>query len=101
MNSWLRWKQRKKNTFGSRQCSLLPQPQTWEKGIILNQNIFDEIQSDIHSTAYRRRHRYIEDEVVVDGMTYKVISVVPFADGNFHPETVQDKLKYLINGKKS
>ena len=81
--------------------SLLPQPQTWEKGIILNQNIFDEIQSDIHSTAYRRRHRYIEDEVVVDGMTYKVISVLPFSDGNYHPETVQDKLKYLINGKKS
>lgn len=81
--------------------SLLPQPETWEKGVILNQNIFDEIQSDIHSTAYRRRHRYIEDEVVVDGMTYKVISVLPFSDGNYHPETVQDKLKYLINGKKS
>ena len=100
MNSSLNWKPRK-NTLGSRQCSLLPQPQTWEKGIILNHNIFDEIQSDIHSTAYRRRHRYIEDEVAVDGMTYKVISVVPFADGNYRPETVQDKLKYLINDKKS
>ena len=81
--------------------SLLPQPPTWEKGKRLNRNFFDEIQSDIHSTAYRRRHRYIEDEVVVDGMTYKVISVLPFSDGNYHPETVQDKLKYLINGKKS
>ena len=81
--------------------SLLPQPQTWEKGIILNQNIFDEIQSDIHSTAYRRRHRYIENEVVVDGMTYKVVSVVPKADGNYRPETVHDKLNYLLNGKKS
>ncbi|MGM9669299.1 MAG: hypothetical protein ACI3VZ_06050 [Faecousia sp.] len=81
--------------------SLLPTPKTWEKGIILNQNIFDEIQSDIHSTAYRRRHRYIEDEVMVDGITYKVISVVPFADGNYRPETVQDKLEYLINGKQS
>ena len=100
MNSWLNWKPRK-NTLGSRQCNLLPQPQTWEEGKLLNQNIFDEIQSDIHSTAYRRRHRYIEDEVAVDGMTYKVISVVPFADGNYRPETVQDKLKYLINGKKS
>lgn len=67
----------------------------------MNHNIFDEIQSDIHSTAYRRRHRYIEDEVVVDGMTYKVVSVVPKADGNYRPETVKDKLKYLINGKKS
>ena len=81
--------------------SLLPQPQTWEKGIILNRNIFDEIQADIHSTAYRRRHRYIEDEVVVDGMTYKVVSVVPVVDGSYRPETVQDKLNYLLNGKKS
>ena len=81
--------------------SLLPQPQTWEKGKSLNQNIFDNIQSDIHSTAYRRRHHYIEDEVVVDGMTYKVVSVVPKADGSYRPETVQAKLKYLINGKKS
>ena len=64
-------------------------------------NIFDDIQSDIHSTAYRRRHRYFEDDVVVDGMTYKVISVVPKVDGSYRPETVQDKLKYLINGKKS
>ena len=79
--------------------SLLPQPPIGEKGIILNQNIFDDIQSDIHSTAYRRRHRYIEDEVVVDGMTYKVVSVLPFSDGDYRPETIQDKLKYLINGK--
>ena len=95
------WKPRKKNTLGSRQCSLLPQPPIGEKGIILNQNIFDDIQSDIHSIAYRRRHRYIEDEVVVDGMTYKVVSVVPKVDGTYRPESVQDKLKYLINGKKS
>lgn len=67
----------------------------------MNQNIFDDIQSDIHSTAYRRRHRYIEDAIVVDGMTYKIVSVVPVADGSYRPETVQDKLKYLINGKKS
>ena len=81
--------------------SLPPHPQTWEKGILLNHNIFDEIQIDIHSTAYRRRHRYIEDEVVVDGMTYKVVSVLPFSDGDYRPETIQDKLKHLINGKKS
>ena len=67
----------------------------------MNHNIFDEIQIDIHSTTYRRRHRYLEDEVVVDGMTYKVVSVLPFSDGDYRPETIQDKLKYLINGKKS
>ena len=67
----------------------------------MNENIFDEIQTDIHSTAYRRRHRYIEDSMEIDGMTYKVISVVPVADGSYRPETVQDKLNYLLNGKKS
>lgn len=84
-----------------RENRYLPCRYTHPDGNISNKNIFDEIQSDIHSTAYRRRHRYIEDEVVVDGMTYKVISVVPKADGSYRPETVQDKLKYLINGKKS
>ena len=34
-------------------------------------------------------------------MTYKVVSVVPKVDGTYRPESVQDKLKYLINGKKS
>ena len=77
-----------------------PHPTRGERKI-LNENIFDEIQADIHSTAYRRRHRYIEDSIEIDGMTYKVISVVPVADGSYRPETVQDKLKYLINGKKS
>ena len=81
--------------------SLLSHPPIGEKGKPLKNNMFDQIQSDIHSTAYRRRHRYIEDAVVVDGMTYKVASVVPVADGSYRPETVQDKLKYLINGKKS
>ena len=77
-----------------------PYPKKGER-IILNENIFDEIQTDIHSTAYRRRHRYIEDSMEIDGMTYKVISVVPVADGSYRPETVQDKLNYLLNGKKS
>ena len=81
--------------------SLLSHPPIGEKGKPLKNNLFEQIQSDIHSTAYRRRHHYIEDEVVVDGMTYKVVSVVPKADGSYRPETVQDKLKYLINGKKS
>jgi len=77
-----------------------PHPKKGERKILI-ENIFDEIQADIHSTAYRRRHRYIEDSMEIDGMTYKVISVVPVADGSYRPETVQDKLKYLINGKKS
>ena len=101
MNSWLNWKPRKKNTHGSRQCKPAATTPNLGERDNLNHNIFDDIQSDIHSTAYRRRHRYIEDEVVVDGMTYKVVSVVPKADGSYRPETVQDKLKYLINGKKS
>ena len=67
----------------------------------MNQNSFDDIQRDIHSTAYRRRHHYTTDKMEIKGMTYTVVSVVPFSNGDYRPETVQDKLKYLINGKKS
>lgn len=67
----------------------------------MNQNSFDDIQRDIHSIAYRRRHHYAADEMEIEGMTYTVVSAVPFSDGDYTPETVQDKLKYLISGKKS
>lgn len=67
----------------------------------MSQNSFDDIQQDIHSTAYRRRHHYAADKMEIEGMSYTVVSVVPFSDGDYRPETVQDKLKYLINGKKS
>ncbi len=67
----------------------------------MNQNSFDDIQRDIHSTAYRRRHHYAADTIEIEGRTYTVVSVVPFSNGDYRPETVQDKLKYLINGKKS
>lgn len=73
----------------------------WEKGNRLSQNSFDDIQQDIHSTAYRHRHHYAADKMEIEGMSYTVVSVVPFSDGDYRPETVQDKLKYLINGKKS
>lgn len=67
----------------------------------MSQNSFDDIQQDIHSTAYRHRHHYAADKMEIEGMSYTVVSVVPFSDGDYRPETVQDKLKYLINGKKS
>ena len=66
-----------------------------------NQNLFEQVQQDSKSLAYQRRHVYTENPVSVKGMTYNIISVVPFSDADYQPETVGDKLKYLISGGKS
>ena len=66
-----------------------------------NQNLFDQVQQDTKSLAYQRRHRYMSNPVSVNGTDYNIISVVPFPDMDYQPESVKDKLKYLINGRKS
>ena len=43
----------------------------------------------------------MSNPVSVNGMTYDIVSVVPFPDMDYQPESVEDKLKYLINGGKS
>jgi len=63
--------------------------------------MFHEVQKDTRTTEYQRRHVYTENPVSVNGMDYNIISVVPFADSDYQPESVADKLKYLINGGKS
>ena len=63
--------------------------------------MFHEIQKDTRTVEYQRRHVYTENPISVNGMTYNIVSVVPFPDADYHPETVEDKLKYLINGGKS
>jgi len=64
-------------------------------------NMFHEVQKYTRTTEYQRRHVYTENPVSVNGMDYNIISVVPFADSDYQPESVADKLKYLINGGKS
>lgn len=66
-----------------------------------NQNLFDQIQQDTKSLAYQRRHHYMSNPVSVNGMTYDIVSAVPFPDMDYQPEGIDDKLKYLINGGKS
>ena len=66
-----------------------------------NQNLFELVQQDTKSLAYQRRHIYTENSVSANGMTYNIVSVVPFSDADYQPESVEDKLKYLINGGKS
>ena len=66
-----------------------------------NQNLFDQVQQDTKSLAYQRRHRYMSNPVSVNGMTYDIVSVVPFPDMDYQPDSIEDKLKYLINGGKS
>lgn len=67
----------------------------------MNKSMFHEVQKDTRTTEYQRRHVYTENPVSVNGMDYNIISVVPFADSDYQPESVADKLKYLINGGKS
>ena len=67
----------------------------------MNKSMFDEIQKDTRTVEYQRRHVYTENPVSVNGMNYNIISVVPFPDADYQPESVEDKLKYLINGKNS
>ena len=67
----------------------------------MNRSMFHEVQKDTRTVEYQRRHVYTENPVSVNGMTYNIISVVPFSDSDYQPETVEDKLKYLIKGGKS
>ena len=67
----------------------------------MNKSMFDEIQKDTYTVGYQRRHVYTENTVSVKGMTYNIVSVVPFSDADYQPESVKDKMKYLINGEKS
>ena len=67
----------------------------------MNKSIYHEIQKDTRTVEYQRRHVYTENSVSAKGMTYNIVSVVPIPDSDYQPETVADKLKYLINGGKS
>ena len=67
----------------------------------MNRSMFHEVQKDTRTIEYQRRHVYTENSVSVNGMTYNIVSVVPFPDADYQPESVEDKLKYLINGGKS
>ena len=67
----------------------------------MNKSVFHEVQKDTRTTEYQRRHVYTENPVSVNGMNYDIISVVPFPDLDYQPESVKDKLEYLINGGKS
>ena len=66
----------------------------------MDKSMFHEVQKDTRTVEYQRRHVYTGNPVSVNGMDYNIISVVPFPDADYQPESVKDKLKYLINGGK-
>lgn len=53
---------------------------------------------NIKNYAYRRRHMYKLSPVIVDGISYNVMSVT-LQHSEEIPKKVKDILKYLINGK--
>ncbi|MDE6031473.1 MAG: hypothetical protein K2G32_07635 [Oscillospiraceae bacterium] len=52
----------------------------------------------LENYAYRRRHLYNLNPVIVDGIRYNVMSVTPIHTEKT-PKKVKELLKYLIDGK--
>ncbi|MCM1225574.1 MAG: hypothetical protein NC548_65140 [Lachnospiraceae bacterium] len=62
-------------------------------------NVYKEVKEDTGSSQYRRRHEYLHSNIAVDGVNYKIISVMPKSDVDYNPKKVSELLAYLINGK--
>lgn len=56
------------------------------------QNVYKEVQEDIGSSQYRRRHNYMHSEAVIDGIVYNINSVFDMNSKS----TAEDKLKLLF-----
>lgn len=56
------------------------------------QNVYKEVQEDIGSSQYRRRHNYMHSEAVIDGIVYNINSVFDMNSKS----TAEDKLKLLL-----
>lgn len=63
------------------------------------QKIHKEIEEKSDSSQYRRRHDYSHSETVIDGVTYKILSVSPRADEGYKPQKASELFAYLINGR--
>lgn len=63
------------------------------------QNVYKEAQEDTGSSQYRRRHQYFQNEIAVDGVKYKIFSVLARPDCDYKPKKVSELLAYLVNGK--
>lgn len=63
------------------------------------QNVYKEAQEDTGSSQYRRRHKYLNNEITIDGVTYEIISVTAWSDCDYKPKKVSELLAYLVNGK--
>lgn len=63
------------------------------------QNVYKEAPEDTGSSQYRRRHKYLQNEVAVDGVIYKIFSVTAWSDCDYEPKNVSELLAYLVNGK--
>ena len=56
------------------------------------QSVYKEVQEDIGSSQYRRRHNYMHSEAVIDGIIYNINSVFDINSKS----TAEDKLKLLL-----
>lgn len=56
------------------------------------QNVYKDVQENIGSNPYRRRHNYMHSETVIDGIVYNINSVFDMNSKS----TAEDKLKLLL-----
>lgn len=64
------------------------------------QNIHKEIEEKPDSNQYRRRHDYSHIETVIDGVTYKILSVSPRADEGYKPQKCRNCSLILLTADK-
>lgn len=63
-------------------------------------NDISSITFSQNSVSNRRRYRYYENVTTVGKINYTVLSAFPIPDSDSGYETVSDKMRYLISGKK-
>lgn len=59
-----------------------------------------ENKIDMQKLAEKRRSLYRRNTVVIDNASFDVVDIFPLTESNPKPDTVSDKIRFLISGEK-
>lgn len=65
----------------------------------MTENLYKTTEHDVHSSFCLRRMKSETRTEEICKMQYRVVSVLPFTDENYVPDTADEKMMYLVNGK--
>ena len=65
----------------------------------MTENLYKTTEHDIHSSFCLRRMKSETRTEEIGKMQYRVVSVLPFTDENYVPDTADEKIMYLVNEK--